>query len=89
MAVDVKVMTSSEQPFGHNRSQPRADDGPEALTERVRAEYREMPGLCLTVRQACRLWQIDPTTCTHLLEVLVAEHYLRRTPTGAFMAETW
>ena len=28
------------------------------LIGRVRSEYHEMPGLQLTVAQACRLWQI-------------------------------
>lgn len=32
----------------------------ESLIDRVRGEYREMPGLKLTVAQACRLWQIVP-----------------------------
>ena len=62
-------------------------DRPEALIGRVRAEYREMPGLCLTVQQACRLWQIDATNCTRILEGLLAERFLRRTATGAFIAE--
>jgi hypothetical protein len=52
---------------------------------RVRAEYREMPGLCLTVHQACRLWQVDPTACTRILEGLVAERFLTRTLTGVFV----
>ena len=61
-----------------------APEGP--LIGRVRAEYREMPGLCLTVPQACRLWQIDATTCTRILDVLVVERFLRRTPSGTFIA---
>ena len=35
----------------------------EALVQRVRGEFREMPGLRLTFAQACRLWQIDTATC--------------------------
>ena len=61
-------------------------DRPEALMKRVRAEYREMPGLCLTVQQASRLWQIDATTCARMLDVLVAERFLKRTPAGAFIS---
>jgi hypothetical protein len=30
-----------------------------ALLARVRAEFCEMPGLCLTARQARRLWALD------------------------------
>lgn len=54
------------------------------LLARVREEYREMPGLQLTVAQACRLWQLDDATCRMLLERLVIEHYLRRRSDGAY-----
>ena len=30
------------------------------LTTRARAEFREMPGMCLTTAQAARLWQLSP-----------------------------
>ena len=30
-----------------------------SITERVRGEFREMPGLTLTVAQAGRLWSLD------------------------------
>ena len=56
----------------------------EALKTRVRSEFREMPGLLLTLPQACRLWQIDPMATAGILEDLVAEGFLRRTSGGAF-----
>lgn len=28
----------------------------------IRAEYLEIPGLCLTMEQAQRLWGLDPVT---------------------------
>lgn len=31
-----------------------------ALTERIRGEFLEMPGLKLTTAQACRLWNLTP-----------------------------
>ena len=62
-----------------------AEDRPEALIRRIRAEYCEMPGLCLTFQQACRLWHIDTTTCTGILDALVAESFLRCTPAGTFI----
>src|SRR5260221_4617557 len=31
----------------------------DSLVARVRGEYREMPGVRLTVAQACRLWHVD------------------------------
>jgi hypothetical protein len=60
----------------------------DALVARVRGEYREMPGLQLTFAQACRLWQVDAPTCEMLLEQLVAEHFLSRTASGAYIARS-
>ncbi|OFW41599.1 MAG: hypothetical protein A3F70_08670 [Acidobacteria bacterium RIFCSPLOWO2_12_FULL_67_14] len=40
----------------------------------------------LSLAQACRLWQIDATTCLAVLDELVAEHYLHRTHDGAYAA---
>jgi len=48
------------------------------LLQRVRAEYNEMPGLCLTAAQAQRLWSLDSETCDLLLAALVDIGYLRR-----------
>lgn len=56
------------------------------LVARIRAEYEQMPGLRLTFVQACRLWQLDGTTCLALLEQLVVERYLHRTRDGAYVA---
>ena len=58
----------------------------DALAARIRGEYREMPGLRLTLAQACRLWQIDATVCEGLLRLLEAEGFLARTPDDAFIA---
>ena len=43
------------------------------LLARIRAEYREMPGLCLTPAQAARLWGLTPAICARALAALVAE----------------
>jgi len=54
------------------------DDSIDArLVERVLGEYREMPGLALTVEQARRLWGCDAVTCQRLVDVLVERHVLR------------
>ena len=58
----------------------------ESLAARVRGEYCEMPGLRLTLAQACRLWQLDPSTCEALLEQLVRETFLYKTLNGAYIA---
>ena len=57
------------------------DPAVDVLT-RIRSEYREMPGLCLTLVQARRLWALDETTCDRLLSNLVSEGYLRKSTAG-------
>jgi DNA-binding IclR family transcriptional regulator len=49
-------------------------------------EYCEMPGLRLTISQACRLWQVEMSTCERLLEQLVREGFLYKTDNGAYIA---
>jgi len=58
----------------------------DALAARVRGEYGEMPGLQLTVSQACRLWQVEKSTCERLLDQLVREGFLCKTANGAYIA---
>ena len=47
------------------------------LLRRVHGEYMEMPGLRLTLAQACRLWDADPDTSLDVLTQLVDEQFLR------------
>jgi hypothetical protein len=54
------------------------------LVSRVRGEYLEMPGLRLTVPQACRLWHVDASACEAVLLSLMADGFLKRTRDGAF-----
>lgn len=56
-----------------------ADGG---LLNRVIGEYREMPGLALTIEQACRLWNCDNGTCEQVLGALIERGVLRRTRDG-------
>jgi len=48
------------------------------LTMRARAEFREMPGMCLTTAQAARLWQLSPARAEELLSELVQSGFLVR-----------
>jgi hypothetical protein len=54
------------------------------LDELVRAEYREMPGLNVTVRQAARLWGLDVGRSEQLLSALVDDGFLVRDARGAY-----
>ena len=55
------------------------------LVRRIESEYREMPGLNLTVAQAERLWGVDHATCVRALTLLVMRRVLRRTPAGRYL----
>jgi hypothetical protein len=48
------------------------------LWERVQGEYREMPGLQLTLAQASRLWNTNITVSEAVLDALVDSAFLRR-----------
>jgi hypothetical protein len=55
------------------------------LLRRVQGEYREMPGLSLTVSQAERLWRLDRSTCAFVLSTLSERRVLRRTMAGKYL----
>jgi hypothetical protein len=58
---------------------------PERLLERrIRGEYKEMPGLRLSPRQASRLWSVDCSTCADMLDALVESGFLRRDRNGLY-----
>jgi DNA-binding IclR family transcriptional regulator len=57
---------------------PPAIGKTEPVLQRIRGEYLEMPGLRLTVKQACRFWSLDEQTCARLLESLVDAGFLAR-----------
>jgi hypothetical protein len=57
----------------HGTSVPTDD----RLLRRVHGEYMEMPGLRLTLEQACRLWNVDTATSLMVLTHLVDEQFLR------------
>jgi len=52
------------------------------LALRIRREYEEMPGMHLTLQQACRLWGLGPDLCTALLNALVREGFSCRPAAG-------
>ena len=58
---------------------------PPQLLARIRSEYREMPGLRLTLHEARRLWGLDTKTCSAALTALLASGFLSSTRDGAFV----
>jgi hypothetical protein len=55
----------------------------DAVADRVRAEFVEMPGLSLTVRQASRLFGLDQDVCRLVVDRLVRSDFLRWSSAGA------
>lgn len=49
-----------------------------ALERRILAEFEDMPGLALSLRQAGRFLGIDETACARMLAALTRQGYLRR-----------
>jgi hypothetical protein len=55
-----------------------------ALLVRVQGEYKEMPGLRLTVRQAARLFGLPPDVAEAVLDQLRRAAVLARSTDGAY-----
>ena len=62
-----------------------ADEHADDRTQRIRAEYREMPGLKLTAAQASRFWNLAPRDSESLLDALAAQGVLLRTRDGHYV----
>jgi hypothetical protein len=56
----------------------------QTLVARIRAEYRQKPGLRLTIPQASRVWRIEERLCRVILQELVADGFLAQSNDGAF-----
>jgi hypothetical protein len=54
----------------------------ETLVARIKSEFNESPGMCLTLRQGARLWGIPPEECARVVDRLVQEDFLRWTRNG-------
>ena len=57
----------------------------ELLVARIKVEYGEMPGLQLTLAQACRLWDVDTALCEAALDGLLRDGFLHRTREGRYV----
>jgi hypothetical protein len=55
------------------------------ILNRLRGEFREMPGMKLTLEQVQRLCGIEPPLCKLALETLVEAKFLRLGSDGAYM----
>ena len=57
----------------------------EQILERLRAEYREMPGMRLKLEQVQRLCGIEQPCCKQALEALVEAKFLRVGSDGTYV----
>jgi hypothetical protein len=55
-----------------------------SIVRRIAAEFREMPGLVLTVPQASRFLGIDQAACERILVRLASQGVLRRSAAGSY-----
>jgi|SRR3954454_9898345 hypothetical protein len=55
-----------------------------AVVHRIAAEFREMPGLVLSVEQASRLLGVEPASCERILASLARQGLLRRRSSGSY-----
>jgi hypothetical protein len=55
------------------------------VLNRVKGEYNEMPGMCVTRTQAQRLWGLDSATCERVLITLLERGVVRRTSRGMYV----
>ena len=60
----------------------------QAMLDRIRAEYLEMPGLRLTPDQARRLCGVERALCQTVLDALVHEKFLCVSADGAYARVT-
>jgi hypothetical protein len=66
---------------------PTQRHGPVAFAcDRIHSEYLDMPGLCLTLPQAMRLWSLDRSVCARALKTLVRRGVLQLSPDGMYRA---
>jgi len=63
-------------------------DDATTVLNRIRSEFREMPGLRVTLGQAARLWHLDPGTSESFLNALVVDGLLRRNADGPYVVAT-
>jgi hypothetical protein len=58
---------------------------PYAISQRIQAEFLEMPGLRLTVDQTRRLCGVERALCQAILNELVGRHFLDLRADGTYV----
>ena len=76
---------ATARPRAGSSNEVRATSAIAEAIVRVEGEYREMPGLSLTLPQAARLLGLDRSTCELVLANLVERRVLQRSLNGTFV----
>jgi two-component system, cell cycle response regulator DivK len=80
---EVSRLIARPAPRGRATDVPLSAPAP-ADTARVRDEFAALPGLDLTAEQARLVFDLDRDLCDAILDALVVEGFLDRTPRGTF-----
>ena len=80
-----RVTKSPEENGNARKTEPGTPLALQGLFRRIEGEYREMPGLSLTLSQAERLWGLDRSTCEFVLTRLIERRVLRRAMNGTYV----
>jgi len=57
----------------------------ENVCDLITSEYQEMPGLCLTMTQMRRLWNLGPSLCHAAVRELLSKGVLRQNSRRQFL----
>jgi hypothetical protein len=77
--------SAAPRPQAVRSTEVRATSAIGAAIVRVAGEYREMPGLSLTLPQAARLLGLERSTCELVLAHLIDRRVLKRAPNGTYI----
>jgi hypothetical protein len=72
----------------HQRGTPEGGSQRREIQAIVLGTFREMPGLCLHLNQAARLFDLRPQTCQSILDDMVSRGWLRRAHDRQYVAGT-
>jgi|tagenome__1003787_1003787.scaffolds.fasta_scaffold19422318_2 hypothetical protein len=80
MIIEGRIAERRQITRGNSDREPRRSH----VVDTILGSFTEMPGLCLTVEQAARLFNLKIESCEVILEDLVRESRLHRDARGQY-----
>ena len=80
MIIEGRIAERRQITRAHAEREPKRSH----MVAAILGSYREMPGLCLSLEQAARLFNLSVDACQILLEDLVRESHLHRDARGQY-----